>query len=352
MQLGAGGPVIGCRGAHDLFKTILGLMAVVDLLSSVPSSPFNMAPSDPHDCSDRNSDAAESAPPPPPSPNPTEPAVPPPNPGGRWYVVFAGRRPGIYNDWHTAARYVIGVPNSVYKKYRDYEAALADFNASQEASQANVAGANDNTTHSGARDHLDNHAIDDREHDEDIAARMARMNMGGQRAPSIDSISVSFNPAHHAERPGSHVHVDLSTRSNPPPYSLCSRHRAPTHQAGINVGRGHAASPTPAPATNVSDGDAALSAGYGYDMSSGPSRHSPEGGSLYAPLRPLTPVQARAGNGHPYFVVLNARQNGIFNAPWNVVSMLVVSRPRAIWRSFRTLEEASAWYWEQLAEEE
>ncbi|KAI0054666.1 hypothetical protein BV25DRAFT_1922486 [Artomyces pyxidatus] len=360
MNLGARGTAFGHRGVESIIK---GPTEVTSTSSPFFHSPFSPIMSSEHcgnNAGDNIEDASASAPPPPPSPNPTEVPAPPPNPGARWYVVFAGRRPGIYTDWHTAAAHVIGVPNSVYKKYRDYESALAAFQASQEASRANDVGEpEDNATPGNQRDH-----------DDELAARLARMNVAPRSQPSvprsppsiprpppsIDSISVSFgNGGTHAgysPAPSSHVHVDVGTTGRePPPY--CARHGSPIPAVGTNSGRGHIASPTPTPFTRTVYPDASSSTSHGYDMSSGPSRHSPEGGSLHAPLRAITPLLNRSGasNGHPFFVVLNARRNGIFNAPWNVVSMLVVSQPRAIWRSFRTLEEASAWYWDQLADD-
>jgi hypothetical protein len=48
---------------------------------------------------------------------------------GSCYVVFYGKKPGIYSSWHEASEHVLGVRNAIHKKYNNYDHALRDFNA-------------------------------------------------------------------------------------------------------------------------------------------------------------------------------------------------------------------------------
>ena len=48
---------------------------------------------------------------------------------GSCYVVFNGKKPGIYMSWHEASEHVLGVRNAIHKKYNNYDHALRDFNA-------------------------------------------------------------------------------------------------------------------------------------------------------------------------------------------------------------------------------
>ena len=55
---------------------------------------------------------------------------------GSYYVVFHEKNPRIYLNWHECSKQVLGVRNSIYKKYSIYEqalvayqSALRDFNA-------------------------------------------------------------------------------------------------------------------------------------------------------------------------------------------------------------------------------
>lgn len=38
----------------------------------------------------------------------------------RYYVIFSGRQPGIYQSWHECSQQVLGVRGSVYKRYNTY----------------------------------------------------------------------------------------------------------------------------------------------------------------------------------------------------------------------------------------
>jgi viroplasmin and RNaseH domain-containing protein len=48
---------------------------------------------------------------------------------GSFYVVFYGKKPGIYNSWHEASEHVLGVRFAKHKKYNNYDHTLRDFNA-------------------------------------------------------------------------------------------------------------------------------------------------------------------------------------------------------------------------------
>ena len=47
------------------------------------------------------------------------------------YVVFEGRIPGIYWTWHECSLQVLGYSDARYKKYKNYDQALLDYNASK-----------------------------------------------------------------------------------------------------------------------------------------------------------------------------------------------------------------------------
>ena len=48
------------------------------------------------------------------------------------YVVFEGRIPRIYWTWHECSLQVLGYSDARYKKYKNYDQALLDYNASKE----------------------------------------------------------------------------------------------------------------------------------------------------------------------------------------------------------------------------
>jgi hypothetical protein len=45
----------------------------------------------------------------------------------RYYVVFNGKTPEIYQSWHECSKHVLRVRNAIYKKYSNYEQAIRDF---------------------------------------------------------------------------------------------------------------------------------------------------------------------------------------------------------------------------------
>jgi len=47
----------------------------------------------------------------------------------KWYVVFHGRQPGVYNNWGTCSDQVIGFKRSSYKSFPTEEEAYAAYNA-------------------------------------------------------------------------------------------------------------------------------------------------------------------------------------------------------------------------------
>ena len=46
---------------------------------------------------------------------------------GPCYVVFKGKKPGIYMAWHECSEQVCGVKNAIYKKYNNYDIVWSDF---------------------------------------------------------------------------------------------------------------------------------------------------------------------------------------------------------------------------------
>ena len=40
---------------------------------------------------------------------------------GSCYVVFNGKKPGIYMSWHEASEHVLGFKNAIDKKYNNYD---------------------------------------------------------------------------------------------------------------------------------------------------------------------------------------------------------------------------------------
>nr|XP_016502328.1 PREDICTED: uncharacterized protein LOC107820543 [Nicotiana tabacum] len=48
------------------------------------------------------------------------------------YVVFRGKRPGLYNSWCECAHIVIGFKRSIFNSYKSYDEAIAAFNDFQE----------------------------------------------------------------------------------------------------------------------------------------------------------------------------------------------------------------------------
>jgi len=47
----------------------------------------------------------------------------------KWYDVFHGRQPGVYNDWPTCNDQVIGFKRASFKSFRTEEEAYAAYNA-------------------------------------------------------------------------------------------------------------------------------------------------------------------------------------------------------------------------------
>lgn len=45
------------------------------------------------------------------------------------YVVFEGKKPGIYFTWYECAKQVLREEGAIYQKYNNYDDALRDFNA-------------------------------------------------------------------------------------------------------------------------------------------------------------------------------------------------------------------------------
>jgi hypothetical protein len=45
------------------------------------------------------------------------------------YVVFEGKKPGIYFTWYECAKQVLREEGAIYQKYSNYDDALRDFNA-------------------------------------------------------------------------------------------------------------------------------------------------------------------------------------------------------------------------------
>ncbi|XP_019240594.1 PREDICTED: ribonuclease H-like [Nicotiana attenuata] len=58
------------------------------------------------------------------------------NNASKVYVVFRGKRPGLYNSWHQCALMVIGVKGSIFKAFKTYDEAIAAFNEFRNGSQA------------------------------------------------------------------------------------------------------------------------------------------------------------------------------------------------------------------------
>jgi hypothetical protein len=45
------------------------------------------------------------------------------------YVVFEGKKPGIYFSWYECAKVVLRDSGAIYQKYNNYDDTLRDFNA-------------------------------------------------------------------------------------------------------------------------------------------------------------------------------------------------------------------------------
>ncbi|XP_019239797.1 PREDICTED: ribonuclease H-like [Nicotiana attenuata] len=58
------------------------------------------------------------------------------NNASKVYVVFRGKRPGLYNSWHRCAPIVIGVKGSIFKAFKTYDEAITAFNEFRNGSQA------------------------------------------------------------------------------------------------------------------------------------------------------------------------------------------------------------------------
>jgi ribonuclease HI len=46
-----------------------------------------------------------------------------------WYMVFRGRKPGVYADWPTCNAQVSGFSGCNYQKYASEQEAIAAFNS-------------------------------------------------------------------------------------------------------------------------------------------------------------------------------------------------------------------------------
>ena len=46
------------------------------------------------------------------------------------YVIFTGKKPGIYNTWHECSEQVLGFKKARFMKYKNYDEAVRDFKAS------------------------------------------------------------------------------------------------------------------------------------------------------------------------------------------------------------------------------
>ena len=49
---------------------------------------------------------------------------------GKWYTVWVGRQPGIYNSWEECKEQVDNFPDARYKAFNDQEAATIAFRGS------------------------------------------------------------------------------------------------------------------------------------------------------------------------------------------------------------------------------
>ena len=49
---------------------------------------------------------------------------------GKWYTVWVGRQPGIYNSWEECKEQVDNFPEARYKAFNDQEAATIAFRGS------------------------------------------------------------------------------------------------------------------------------------------------------------------------------------------------------------------------------
>ncbi|XP_070006966.1 uncharacterized protein LOC142162184 [Nicotiana tabacum] len=58
------------------------------------------------------------------------------NNASKVYVVFRGKRPGLYISWHRCAPMVIGVKGSMFKAFKTYDDAIAAFNEFRNGPQA------------------------------------------------------------------------------------------------------------------------------------------------------------------------------------------------------------------------
>ncbi|XP_019261738.1 PREDICTED: uncharacterized protein LOC109239607 [Nicotiana attenuata] len=58
------------------------------------------------------------------------------NNASKVYVVFRDKRPGLYNSWHQRAPMVIGVKGSIFKAFKIYDEAIKTFNEFRNGSQA------------------------------------------------------------------------------------------------------------------------------------------------------------------------------------------------------------------------
>ncbi|XP_070031729.1 uncharacterized protein [Nicotiana tomentosiformis] len=58
------------------------------------------------------------------------------NNASKVYVVFRGKRTGLYNSWHQCAPMVTGSKGSIFKAFKSYDEAIAAFNEFRKSCQA------------------------------------------------------------------------------------------------------------------------------------------------------------------------------------------------------------------------
>ncbi|KAL3820129.1 hypothetical protein ACJIZ3_023430 [Penstemon smallii] len=72
---------------------------------------------------------------------------------GKFYVVFVGRVPGIYEDWGEAEKQVFRFSNARHKSYKSYEDAHAAY--ARHISSSSTEGSSSSNTHKmGERDEI------------------------------------------------------------------------------------------------------------------------------------------------------------------------------------------------------
>ncbi|KAI0054484.1 hypothetical protein BV25DRAFT_1841778 [Artomyces pyxidatus] len=210
----------------------------------------------------------------------------------RFYVVFRGTNPGVYSDWAAAAPNVIGIAGAIHRRYPT----LAEAHRALDEFQA--------------------HEV------EVIAAQMQGLAIAGPAAPPLPAVP----------EPEPEPTLEVAAPS-PVPAAF-----APAGAAHTNTPAAPAAVPGSAP---------------------------PSPGATFVPLTSITPV-VNVARGYRFFAVARGRQVGIFNHPWyasprsllhtelmllrSLVRPLVEDYPHAMYRTFRTVEEASDWFVEKMAQ--